>query len=157
MIRIHSIIYAYIYWHRYLPAPLPKPIAAYINSMVLLRGTFPVDLKDTSSVFTVRGGPSVTGVFGDEAWEETGDIFFIVGDSIRMDVGAGLSVWRTTSSFHFFTIVFALIDNFVSWCVLNFPIVFPISVFYWIIYQYPLFHKFTVYLLPLIILHSLWF
>lgn len=58
----------YRYKIDFLPAPLPNPIDAYMSSMVLLRGTFPVDLNETSSDFTVRGVASIEdGVFGDEA------------------------------------------------------------------------------------------
>lgn len=53
--------------HVCLPAPLFRPIAAYINSIVLFRGMFPVDLYVTSSVFTVRATiASFTDVFGGE-------------------------------------------------------------------------------------------
>lgn len=45
------------------------------------------------------------------------------------------SFWRTTSSFHLLTIDFALVDNFISLCVLNFPMVLPMSVFYFKVYQ----------------------
>lgn len=69
----------------YLPAPLPKPIDEYMSSIVLLRGTLPVDLKVTSSVFTVRGGPSVAGVLGEEACEDEGEALFVGG--IGTEVG----------------------------------------------------------------------
>lgn len=111
-----------------------------MSSIVLLRGTFPVDLNDTSSVLTVRGGPSIEeGVFGDDAWDEEGELFLGTGDVDTFDKAGGLLlllfelllVCWTTSSFHFFTIDFALMANLASLCVLSFPIVLPISVFYW--------------------------
>lgn len=122
----------------FLPAPLFKPTAEYINSIVLLRGTFPVDLYVTSSVLTVRDTPSLPGVFGEEACEEALLASVLATLLVSMDgdgEGAFLvcglfDVWRTTSSFHFFTTAFALIDSWLSLCVLNFPITLPISVFY---------------------------
>lgn len=120
-----------------IPAPLPKPIEAYMSSIVLLRGTLPVDLNDTSSVLTVRGGPSMAeGVFGEDAWEEEGELFLGAGDVETLDRAGGLLLllfvlllcW-TTSSFHFFTIDFALMASLASLCVLSFPIALPMSVF----------------------------
>jgi hypothetical protein len=54
-------------------------MAAYINSIVLLRGTLPVDFTNTSSDFTVRGvSIALLGVFGGEdVWDEKDDSLFV--------------------------------------------------------------------------------
>lgn len=62
-----------------------------MSSIVLLRGTLPVDLNDTSSVLTVRGGPSIEdGVFGEDACEEEGELFLGAGDVSNFDRAGGL-------------------------------------------------------------------
>lgn len=88
----------------------------------------------------MRGGPSTEdGVLGEEACDDAGETFLGEGEGMFDRAGGlllllcgveGVDVCRTTSSFHFFTIVLALIESFVSLWVLSFPIVLPISVFF---------------------------
>ena len=58
---------------RIIPAKLPRPMAAYIISIVLSRGVFPVGFTRISSLFTVRATGVSDGVLGLDATEDGAD------------------------------------------------------------------------------------
>lgn len=139
--------FAYVTWRllRHLPAKLPSATAPYISSMVLSRGTLPVESNFTSSVLAVRGGALseggeavLDGVDLVEAASEGGAVCDVNIQTMQtglyeLHFGLGWEVClalKTTSSFHFLTTAFAFCDTATSSLVRSLPSVLPMSVFY---------------------------